>query len=764
MSEAGSSRPRVAGAPLLFLVAAVVASGAAALVYETIWTRAFAIILGSTVQAASATFAAFLVGLAAGAWLFGRREVPLRFTVHLYLALELGIAMAAPAVGLLIHQHADGLAVWIGAGVGPRVVSSFATVLGLVLVPTLLMGATFPFMLNIARRAGAPITVIGRLYGFNTLGAAAGTLVCGFFLIRLLGVPGSLWVGAGLNCIAALCCVPLLRTSMREPGGHETPLGETSEPGQAGRLTPAALLAIAAMSGLLILGLEIVWTRLASYFLGNRTYAFTTLLACVLLLLAVGSGLSARLVARFGSRPRSLFGWTLTAASALTVLGTATAWWWIGQQSAIEPELPGAGRLLLLHRALETLVLLAPTLVPLGCLFPMSLMCSRLARRRVGRAAGQFYLANTAGSVVGSLGVGFWGVSTLGAFGCVALLAALGALLAAWLFALEARRSGSRVALAGLVCAALAGLSAPLILPGTLTLLAEEETLVFRREDEYGVMQVVRRPDGLLKVTNNRTELIYHLGRPITSYVQQMQGHLGMFHHPRARSALVLGSGYGITAGALATYPQLERIDAVEIIPGMFEAADLFRPYNLDYHRDPRVHRYADDGRHFLARSDRSYDVISINVSDAHIPGSSALFHKDFYEVVKKHLKPGGVVIQHAFGQDKDIVLRTLLHCFQDVRALRAYANGYNVLASDRILDGTGGGADRLMEIASVRTALSSIGLLPPLMPSGLISAAIQRDEIEARLGLDGPIATDDHPTLEFAWSTDTSLILFSNE
>ena len=126
--EARSSRPRVAGAPLLFLVVAVVASGAAALLYETIWTRAFAIILGSTVQAASATFAAFLVGLAGGAWLFGRREVPLRFTVHCYLALELGIGIVAPAVGSLIHHHADGLAVWIGAGVGPRVVSSFATV------------------------------------------------------------------------------------------------------------------------------------------------------------------------------------------------------------------------------------------------------------------------------------------------------------------------------------------------------------------------------------------------------------------------------------------------------------------------------------------------------------------------------------------------------------------------------------------------------------------------------------------------------------
>ena len=92
--------------PLLF---AVFLSGAAALVYETVWTRSFSIILGSTVEAASATFAAFLVGLALGAWLIGRRSPSLRYTLHAYIAIEVCIAILAPLCGVLLHRYADAL-------------------------------------------------------------------------------------------------------------------------------------------------------------------------------------------------------------------------------------------------------------------------------------------------------------------------------------------------------------------------------------------------------------------------------------------------------------------------------------------------------------------------------------------------------------------------------------------------------------------------------------------------------------------------------
>ncbi len=745
----------------LVLLAATLASGAAALVYQTIWTRAFALVLGSTVEAASATFAAFLVGLAVGAWVFGRWVPPPRRTLQAYLVVEIAIALVAPLVGFAIHSNADLLAGWMG-GHGGRVLAPFAIVLGLVLVPTALMGATFPLVLVAARRLGAPLPVMGRLYAFNTLGAALGSLLTGFVLIRALGVGSSLWVAAGLNLLSALCCVPLLRRPLREE--EEPPPLPAGEPGAAPRSMPTALLlGIAAGSGLLVLALEIVWTRFASYFLGNRTYAFTTLLACVLLLLSAGSWLSARLYERFAHRERDLFGWTLVVALCASLLSTGGVAWWIEHQRALEPGLPAVGRLLLAYRALETFLLLAPMLLSLGCLFPLSLMCARRAGRPTGRAAGDFYLANTAGSVIGSLAVGFWGVSALGAYGCVAAVAFLTGLLALWVFGDGFARERRRSQASGLAAATLGLTLVPWLVPNQLTVLEAGEELLYRREDQYGVMQVTRGRDGSLEVTNNRTALVYRLGLALTSYVQQMQGHLGLFYNPDARSALVLGSGYGITAGALARYPQLERIDAVEIIPGMFEAADLFAPFHYDYHRDPRVHLHVDDARHFLARSSRRWDVITINVSDAHLPGASPLFHAEFYEVVARHLNEGGVVIQHAFGAETDTVIRTLLHAFADVRMAKGYGNGWNVVAADHELEADGDRANQLLGSPTVRASLESLGIVAPITPSSVMRAAFTREQIERFLP-EGPIATDDRPRLEFAWSSDPAKLLQSNE
>jgi hypothetical protein len=171
-----------------------------------------------------------------------------------------------------------------------------------------------------------------------------------------------------------------------------------------------------------------------------------------------------------------------------------------------------------------------------------------------------------------------------------------------------------------------------------------------------------------------------------------------------------------------------------------------------------------DDGRHFLARSDRRYDIISINVSDPHLPGASPLFHLEFYEIVKNHLNEGGVVVQHAFGSDVALVLRTLLRAFADVHLYPSYDNGFNVIAADHVLVADPVRVDALLEIPTVRSALHGIGMLPPLTPGGLVRSAVRREEVERRVGLSGPIASDDRPALEFAWSANPARLLNSNE
>ncbi len=749
-------------------------SGAAALIAETLWVRSFSSMVGATVEAAAATFAAFLVGLALGASLVGRSSDRLRNPLLIYVAVEVGIAVISASVGLGLFYFRDLLIIGGGLTGLSRALVVFSAVLGLVLAPTLLMGATFPLMVASVRRAGAPVSAVNRLYTLNTLGAAIGTMVCGFLMIRALGVQGSVLAGSACNLLAAAFCLPGL-LSRKSPSNSQSVQGAAASAltgaTEGERAVSAAdardpsmpqwiLLLIALGSGLMILAVEVIWTRLASYFLGNRIYAFSTLLACVLLLLSAGARLSERLLISARRRLPETFGLLLIAAAMATLGCGALGGWWIQHQTSLESHL-SSSVFYLLWQVLKTLILLAPMLVPLGCLFPLSLTAARLSREKSGFAAGIFYLVNTVGAVAGSLLVGFWSLSEVGTYGSIGLVVAFSAAMAMVVCLCSVSARIPR--LVGVLAATLVFSTVRFLLPEQLTLVGEKEELLVRKEDAYGIFQVVRLPDLTLRVTENKTALVYYLGAFSTSYVQQMQGHLGLFFNPTARRALVLGSGYGITAGALSTYPQLDRIDAVEIIPAMVESADLFMPFNLGYHRHPRVRVVVDDGRHFLARSTERYDIISINITDPRLPGASSFFHTDFYEIVKNHLNPGGVVLQHAFGTEVKTVLSTLARSFRYVQMFPAYNNSYNAVAADHPLGPDPREIDRVASAPEVRNALESIGLLSPLSAAKIYGRGLDPSQYPS-LFSEARVASDNHPLLEFSDRGDLRSLFMSNE
>jgi spermidine synthase len=242
-----------------------------------------------------------------------------------------------------------------------------------------------------------------------------------------------------------------------------------------------------------------------------------------------------------------------------------------------------------------------------------------------------------------------------------------------------------------------------------------------------------------------------------------MQGHLGMFFHPEAKTAVVLGSGYGITAGALGLYPQLERVDAVEILPALVEVADLFVPYNFAYHRNPRVRVVIDDGRHYLTRLEDRFDIVSINVSDPRLPGGSSLFHADFYDVVKQHLNERGIVLQHAFGTERRLVLSTLGRSFKHVLLFPSYQNGFNVVASDWPLEADPARIDTLAATPGVREALLDIGLIAPPAVGEIFSRGLTPRDVPGLFD-DPQVATDDLPVLEYSSRGGAAGLFFSNE
>ena len=748
---------------LRILTAATVLSGAASLMHETLWMRFLAAALGSTVQAAAAVFAAFLVGLALGARFSGAILDRRRRIVPTYAAIEVGICVFAIASGLLLNQLRDQPLAALGpmTGLG-GMVRAFGLTLALVLVPTVLMGATFPAVMAVCRRLGADGPGMVRLYGLNTLGAASGTIACGWFAIPALGVTRTMLLAGSLNLIAALLCLPLWSTERRPVAATEArPEAPVQEPYRGRQVW---LYAIAVLSGAAVLSLEVIWSRIAAFTLGNRTFAFSTLLAWILLLLTCGAYLSGTLVRRFAGRiPHLLALLLLTAAAGIVLSITIVNAWILGPESLVS-LLPNSPAVAIALRVVGMGLLMAPFLIPLGCLFPTGLCCLRGMEGRPGELAGAYYMWNTLGSVTGSLATGFIGLPALGSFGCAAFAAlacALGSLPLS--LPLARAQASRRFGLLGIAAAGAMVIATPLLMPEQLRAPQPNEKTVLRVEDEWGVFQLNELPDGRLRATNNRTDLVFLWGDFSTSYVQEMQAHIASFLRPSSRTALVIGSGYGITAGALTANPRIEHIDAVEILPAMVAAADRFIPYNRAYHRHPHVHVVVDDGRRFLASSHDRYDIVSINMSDPHLPGASAMFNVDFYKAIKGHLGESGIVLQHAFGSDADIVLSTLKHSFRYLRAFPTYHGGFNVAASDHPLRPLRDEVERLAALPSMREALAGIGILAPIDPWQIFSRGLPPSALSGRLQED-LVSTDDRPLLEFSRRGDPLTWFFSNE
>jgi len=180
------------------------------------------------------------------------------------------------------------------------------------------------------------------------------------------------------------------------------------------------------------------------------------------------------------------------------------------------------------------------------------------------------------------------------------------------------------------------------------------------------------------------------------------------------------------------------------------------RGFSRVHNEMTKVRVLVGDGRHFLLRENAQYDIISLNVSDPHLPGGSTLFHREFYELAKRHLKPGGVVIQHIFGSECAVIANTMTASFTDTQFSRSYSNGYNAVASmNDLRDRAATGMHLPLE--ALEQLRGSAGGRPIRLPAHRPYAWLPRS-MRSEV-----IATDDRPAVEFSWNAGEKL-LFINE
>ena len=723
-------------------------SGAAALIYQVIWIKQLSLVIGVEVYAITTGISAFFAGLALGGLLFGRFADRLGKPLLLYAGLEIGVALLGVGATLGLSMAAAPFA-WLDRQIG--LLAWFLPLL-LVGLPALLMGGTLPVLMRALAADPQHLGQAGgRLYAANTAGAIVGTLLTAFVLIATLGVRGSAIAAAVLNLVAALGSCLLQRS-------HATPAAAAKTP--ATPHAPARLaMVLYAIAGGVALGYEVVWSQSIVQFMSTRTYAFAVVLATYLTGLFIGSSLMARRVDRIRD-PWGLFGLLIAGAGLVALLEIALLGRWLivlqTQAEALTLALGGSVLLGMSSRfAVAALSIVFVPTVLLGAAFPLAVrLC--VGPHRVGRDVGAVVAFNTLGGIVGVALCGFVLIPLLGLVRTLGLLAIIAATVG-----YVAVRQGHGVKKGRRQAVIAVGLAALLVawltpvdrlaslLPG-----ARNAELAFYEEGRGGTVAVVTQGKGERAFHRLYIQGVSNTGDAMPSLrYMRIQALLPLLiHNGEPRSALVIGFGTGITAGALLRYPQLEQRVVAELLPSVVSAASLFKG-NFNAATDPGLQVRLRDGRQELLRSEQRYDLITLEPPPPSAAGVVNLYSRDFYQLAAQRLHPKGLVAQWLPLPTQNIDdSRSLVRSFLDVFP---YATLWTSEFHEMLLVGSmepieldAGRISARFEQPGVRDALQDVGVASA---AALLATWVTDRQGLERFAADAPAVTDDQPHIEYA-------------
>lgn len=643
MSEARSAR--VTGISVL---AIFFFSGLSSLLYQVVWLKELGFIFGNTVQAAATLVAVFLGGLGVGAAIFSR-ILARRSALFVYAVVELGIAV----IGALSPNLFDALdalyvAVWDDVAGSPTLLTVFRiAAAGLFLFPpTVLMGGTLPLLVRwYAERRDRPAGAVSLLYGANTLGACGGVALGGFVLIPRLGLLMTIAVAVALNFILASVSILLARHDRTQTEATLSPPATEPLP-RAGSVLGWVLTA-AFLTGLSAIADEIVWSRILVLHLGSSVYAYSLMLFSFLVGIGVGSAAVTRIIDRVNSG-RALATIELTLASVLalqvwfftrfsdTLLGLATLL-----------DTTSYGGVLVVLLTVTLLALLPPTVL-MGAAFPLLVrQASEASGAALDRSTGAVYLANTIGSVLGSLLAGFVLISTIGTQNTLYLMALI-TLLVGLIFLFRSGLGGSPRYLIALA------LAAPLLLGGSFLAIPDKAVIYAAYEDDADTLRMVRedvsatvalreiRPGELWLELNGVN--VAGTAKDLLG-TQMLQAHLPLLLSESPEKVLHIGFGSGGTAYSVSRHPQVREIVIAEISPEVLEASDKWlRMVNRGVLADERVRVEINDGRNFVLATPETFDVVLSDSIHPRYAGNGSLYTVDYFQLCREVLADDGVI------------------------------------------------------------------------------------------------------------------------
>ncbi len=706
--------------PALFVL--FFASGCAALIYELVWFHLVQLVVGASSISMAVLLMSFMGGMALGSALLPRLVGQPRHPLRVVAALEAGIGglgiMIPLALPLVRYAYVE------LAGYGYANVLLRALVCAIVLLPpTVLMGATLPAIARWRAGLGGKAGDIGFLYMANIAGAAFGTALAGFYILRVYDTVIASGVAVTINGVVALAALAIARRVPHHPP-VETPADQSRVEDAATRSDTTAVYVAAALSGLTALGAEVVWTRQLSLLFGASVYTFTLILATFLTGLGLGS-LAGSVIARRTTSAAMAFArcqiaLALAIAFAAWMIVTVLPTW--QPTYTFLPRIRSSAWLTFAFDSARCLAAMLPATFLWGASFPLALAAAA-SPSDPARSVSRVNAVNTIGALLGALLFTLFGVPYLGSQHAQQVLVALAVLTT---MVLLRRASSSWV----LLSVAVASLPIVRFVPPTPGGLIAYGRSVSSWSSIKKYLYLSEGATASIAVTEDVAGAKqFHIAGKVEASnmdvdmrLERMLGHLPALLHPNPRTILIVGVGAGVTAGALAVHPEVERLVICEIEPRVPESARLyFGAENHHVFESPKVKLVFDDARHFLQTTREKFDIITSDPIHPWVRGAATLYSEEYLQLVRAHLNPGGVVTQWVPLYETNVPsvkseLATFISVFPDTTLWSPdfLEEGYDLVALGRL---DGGPINeraiglRITRNADVATSLAEVSL-----------------------------------------------------
>jgi spermidine synthase len=758
-----------------FLSVLFFASGCAALIYETVWFHLVQLVVGASSLSVGVLLCSFMGGMALGSALLPRLVPASMHPLRVVAALEAGIAAFGILIPLALPSVQQAYVAMVGYGYAGVLLR--ATACAVVLTPpTMLMGATLPAISRWFDRRDEAASSIGFLYTANIAGGAVGTVLAGFYLLRVYDTVVAGAVAVTLNLLVALGAwwLAARREERSAPPVLESPSRQPTPPDSA---PLATIYVVAAISGFTALGAEVVWTRQLSLLFGASVYTFSLILAVFLAGLGMGS-LAGSSIARRSNDPAGALG----RAQLLLAFAIAFGAWmivhglplWQPTRSFL-PWVRSSPPLTFALDAIRCAIALMPATVLWGASFP--LMLAAAGSHAVTRHVSRITAINTAGALLGTLSLTLIGIPMTGSQRsqqALVLMAAASAL------AILARTSRPRFTakVAAVSAAMLLAIWAVPPIPGRLIAYGRSvdswssiKSFLYLAE---GATASVAVTEGIAGAKQ------FHIAGKVEASdmdvdmrLERMLGHIPALVHPHPRSVLIVGVGAGVTAGALAIHPEVKRIVICEIEPMVPSSArQFFGEENHHVFDDPRVELIFDDARHFLQTTSERFDIITSDPIHPWVRGAATLYSLEYLQLARAHLNPGGVVTQWIPLYETNVAsakseIATFAQVFPDTTLWNPdlLEEGYDLVALGRVEPAPiseAAIARRLQDSAAVRDSLWEVSLKSA---AAVISTYAGRGSDLAPWLADAQINRERHLRLQYlaglAANTDQRFLIF---